>query len=46
MTPINRHPAARRAAAGGMPLCGYFAGRGLDFTSRRSIVARPVTEEK
>jgi hypothetical protein len=25
------NPAARRAAAGGMPLCGYFAGRGLDF---------------
>jgi hypothetical protein len=21
------NPAARRAAAGGMPLCGYFAGR-------------------
>jgi hypothetical protein len=29
MTTINRiNPAARRAAAGGMPLCGYFAGRG------------------
>jgi hypothetical protein len=29
------NPAARRAAAGGMPLCGYFAGRGLDFVLGR-----------
>jgi hypothetical protein len=33
MTPITLNPAARRAAAGGMPLCGYFAGRGLDRCS-------------
>jgi hypothetical protein len=29
--------AARRAAAGGMPLCGYFAGRGFPFLYSASM---------
>jgi hypothetical protein len=33
------NPAARRAAAGGMPLCGYFAGRGTQVLYTRTEAA-------